>query len=272
MDATHRSPVHGSRTLQRWCLLLLLTAASGASCPRMVEQYKLPTARVLPSEATLDQVLLVVNENSARIQSLTADGAKLSSSEFPTLSADLAVERPQRMRLIAKATALTGAEFDFGSNDELFWFWVKRPQPPALYYCRHEQFDSSASRNVLPVDPDWLIEALGVVTFEPGADHQGPFPIGRGRIKVCTTVPGPFGNLTKVRVIDSSQGWVVGQHIYDANGQRLASALASGHKRDPASQAVVPRHVEIEWPQTNFTLKIDLGDVKINQLASSDAE
>lgn len=272
MDAKTASTPQFVRSAGRLGLLLLLVVAGGASCPRMVEQYKLPTARVLPSEATLEQVTMVVNENSSRIQSLSADGAKISSSEFPTLHADLAVERPQRMRLIAKATALTGAEFDFGSNDELFWFWVKRPQPPALYFCRHDQFDYSSSRNVLPVDPDWLIEALGIVTFDPAEQHQGPFPVGKGNIKVCTIVQGPTGQLTKVRVIDSAHGWIVAQHIYDANGQRLASATASGHRRDPQSQAILPRHVEIQWPQTNFSLKIDLGDVTVNQLATGDGQ
>lgn len=271
MDA-ELSLTAASRRLCRLSLLIVVVAASGASCPRMVEQYRLPVSRALPGDASFEQVAMMVNENSSRIQSLSASSAKLSSSEFPTLRANLAVERPQRLRLVAEATALTGAEFDFGSNDELFWFWVKRGQPPALYYCRHEQFDSSASRGVLPVEPDWLIEALGMVTLDPAEENQGPFPTGRGRLEIRTLVRRPQGTLTKVRVIDAAHGWIVAQHVYDSTGQRLASALASGHRRDPQSQAVVPRHVEIQWPLNNFNLKIDLGDVVVNPPATADTD
>lgn len=260
-------PAHG-RFAWRLALLLGAVVTSGAGCPRMVEQYRLPVARTLPAEATLEQVTMVINENSSRIHSLSSSGARMSSSEFPTLRANLAVERPRRLRLVAEATALTGAEFDLGSNDEQFWFWVKRSQPPAMYYCRHDQFDSSAARNVMPVEPEWLIEALGVVTFDPADEHQGPFPVGRGRLEVRTLVRRATGNLTKVRVIDAAQGWIVAQHVYDSSGQRLATVLASGHKRDPLSQAVVPQRLEIQWPLTDFAMKLDLGNMTVNGLES----
>lgn len=272
MDAEISTELLRGRCAMRLALLALLVGAGGASCPRMVEQYRLPVSPVFAHDAKLDQVAMVINENSARIQSISATGAKISSSEFPTLKASLAVERPKRLRLMAEATALTGGEFDLGSNDEIFWFWVKRNTPPALYYCRHDQFDSSVSRGVVPIEPDWLIEALGIVTFDGGDEHQGPFPVGRNRLEIRTIVQRPTGNLTKVRVVDASRGWIVAQHIYDSTGQRLASALASGHRRDPLSQAVLPRHVEIQWPLSDFSLKIDLGQVTLNNVPTDNAQ
>ena len=272
MDAKTAATSPSGRSALRLAMVALLLGTGGASCPRMVEQYRLPVSPVLTQQATLDQVAMLVNENSSRIQSISATSAKISSSEFPTLKASLAVERPQRLRLLAEATSLTGGEFDLGSNDELFWFWVKRNSPPALYYCRHEQFDSSALRGVVPIEPDWLIEALGIVTFDASEEHQGPFHVGRNRLEIRTIVRRPTSSFTKVRVIDANRGWIVAQHIYDSSGQRLASALASGHRRDPLSQAIVPRHVEIQWPLSDFSLKIDLGQIAINTVPIDNAQ
>ena len=52
------------------------------------------------------------------------------------------------------------SELDVGSNDELFWFWIKRNKPRALFYCRHDQFGSSNARQMIPVDPGWLAERV----------------------------------------------------------------------------------------------------------------
>ena len=94
--------------------------------------------------------------------------------------ANIALERPRRFRLRAD-TMITGPEVDLGSNDELFWFWVRRSPEPAVYFCRHDQFSSSVARQVLPVEPEWLIDALGVATLDPAGDHSGPVAVGQGR-------------------------------------------------------------------------------------------
>ena len=160
---------------RRWLLLIStgLFAASGASCPQFLRQYTNPLPRVLPPSPSLEQVIEVVNRNNSQIQSFSTNRATLSGPGFPTLRASVAFQRPGRFRLRAE-TGLTGAELDLGSNDELFWFWMRRNQPPAVYYCRHDQFAVSQTRQMLPFEPAWLIEALGVAELDPGLPHQGP--------------------------------------------------------------------------------------------------
>ena len=51
---------------------------------------------------------------------------------------------------------------------------MRRNQPPAVYYCRHDQFAASQARQMVPFEPAWLIEALGVAEIDPGLPHQGP--------------------------------------------------------------------------------------------------
>jgi hypothetical protein len=250
-----------------WLLLILvgLFSASGASCPKMFTQYTQPLPRVLPPKPTIEQVIEVVNRNNSQIQSFAANRAQLSGAGLPTtLRASVAFERPQRFRLRAE-TGISGTEFDLGSNDELFWFWVRRSQPPAMYYCRHEQFAASQARQMMPFEPAWLIEALGVVQLDPALPHQGPYFLPNDRLRIDTIRDTPQGPVTKVTIIDGSQGWVLEQHLYDARRQLLASSVASGHRRDPLSGLIMPTAVQLHCPPAQLSLRLDLGNVEINR-------
>ncbi|MEX2119838.1 MAG: hypothetical protein WD847_09605 [Pirellulales bacterium] len=252
------------RHMALW-LLVLVTSASGASCPQFLNTYTPPAARALPAGPTLSQITAVVNDNSNKVVSLYTDDASISVPRAPTIRASLALDRPLRFRLRGE-TRLTGPEVDLGSNEELFWFWVRRDPSQAVYHCRHDQFHSSSAAMVLPVEPHWLIEALGLVYFDPALAHQGPFPAGQGRLQILTPLETPRGQMTKVTVIDEARGWVLGQHLYDARNQLVASALAGQHQRDPLSEVTLPSRVEIHWPATQFSMRIELKNVAINQL------
>ncbi|MGC4006878.1 MAG: hypothetical protein QM811_28640 [Pirellulales bacterium] len=75
---------------------------------------------------------------------------------------------------LAQDTALTGAELDVGSNPQDYWLWVKRNEPKAFFYGRHDQYAQSQARQILPIEPEWLIEAFGLVTFDPAQPIEGP--------------------------------------------------------------------------------------------------
>jgi hypothetical protein len=250
----------------RWLLLIVvgLFGLGGASCPQMVRQYTAPLPRVLPASPTLEQVIEVVNRNSSQIQSFSTGRASLSGSGFPSLTASVAFQRARRFRL--QAGTSFGAELDLGSNDELFWFWVKRSQTPAIYFCRHDQFAMSQARRVTPFEPQWLIEALGVVELDRALPHQMTL-LPNDRIKIDTIRDTPEGPVAKVTIIDGSQGWVLEQHVYDATRRLVASAIASGHRRDPLTGLVMPTVVDINSPQAQLRMRIDLGNVEINRLA-----
>ena len=67
-----------------------------------------------------------------------------------------------RLRLVAGLPIGTGREIDLGSNDELFWFWIRRNDPPGVYYCRHAEFASSPISRELAVDPHLVAQAFGL--------------------------------------------------------------------------------------------------------------
>src|SRR6476469_436074 len=187
----------------------VLLSASGATCQRqlMMNPFAAPgpaAPQILMEGATRDQIVAAVNQNSSRIQSITATGVTITIPDMmglPLLSGNMAAERPGRFRLTAGTIA--GQELDIGSNDELFWLWVRRNQPPAVYFCRHSQFASSNIRSMMPIEPAWLLSAMGMVDIDPASVFDGPTPRPReGKFELRTWLRSASGNLPRVLVID----------------------------------------------------------------------
>jgi hypothetical protein len=246
--------------------ITVLTAGSGAQCNRRdVGSPAVYGPRALTQNPTLGDVIQVVNDNSNKIRSLFTTDATLTVPDAPSLKMSLAVERPKRLRMRAE-TALTGPELDIGSNDERFWFWIRRAPPPTVYYCRHEQFAASAAKQFVPVEPQWLLDAICTASFDPSLQHSPPQRNANGRLEIRTTVPTASGTMSKTTVVDEARGWVLEQHLYDERGQLIASALTNRHWRDPASGAVVPQEIEIRSAANQFSLKIDVRQWVVNSI------
>ena len=243
------------------CLLItaVLMVAGGAGCPNMVRHYTAPMPQVLPPSASLEQVIRVVNRNAAQIQSLSADNVTLTSPGMPTLRASLAVARPKRLRLRAH-TGLTGPELDLGSNDEVFWFWIRRNDPPAVYYCRHSDYASMPNGGALPIDPQWMLDSLGLMQLDPALPHQGPFPLSGNRLEVRTIIETPDGPRMKVTIADAIGGLVLEQRIFNSQNHLIARAVAQRHRRDPLTGLTLPRVVDISCPPEQFFMRINLGN------------
>ncbi|MGQ9769327.1 MAG: hypothetical protein ACUVQG_02120 [Thermogutta sp.] len=250
-----------------WLTLLLVCLVGCRNFPTPQESYVGPQ---LPTSPTFEQIATFVNANSSQIRTIVADQATLSSPGFPTLRSQIVFERPWRLRIRGE-TSLSGLELDVGSNDELFWFWVKRNEPPAFYFCRYSDFDNPASpaRRIVPIDPRWLVEAVGITELDPNAPHEGPIPLAGGRLEIRTKRPALDGIMTKVTVVDARYGLILGQHLYDSQGRLVVSALSYDHRREPVSGLVLPRVVEIAVPQSGMSLRLNLGNARINEPISN---
>jgi hypothetical protein len=260
-----------SRAATAWFALVVLSAASGAQCHRRDAYQPVYGPRVLTQNPSLADVMQAVNDNSAKIRSLYTTDATLTVPDAPTLRANLALERQKRLRLRAE-TALTGAELDLGSNDDLFWVWVRRQSPTTVYFCRHAQLSASAAKQILPVDPQWLLDAIGLTSFDAAQQHFPPQRNANGRLEIRTLVPGPTGTMTKTTVVDEARAWVLEQHLHDERGTLVASALTGRHWRDPGTGAIVPQEIEIRWPATQFSLKFDVRQWSVNQINADPAQ
>ncbi|MGY8768928.1 MAG: hypothetical protein ACKVH8_10955 [Pirellulales bacterium] len=224
---------------------------------------------VFAQAPTLESLIAHVNSNTQRIQSLEAEGASISVQGFPSIRASISMAPPKSFRLIGE-TSITGQLIDLGSNNQEFWAWSKVGDWPGQLYARHDQFQNTAARQMLPVEPSWISQALGLAYFDPNDRHQGPYPTQDGKMEIRSTVTSPSGQLTKVTVIDPTYGWVTQQHVYDSNGQTLASALASDHRYDPAIAASLPHQVDINLPPAQMRMAITVYGYRYNHLTPDD--
>ena len=241
--------------------------ASGASCPRTAWQPFKPTPPVVfaGKEPSLEEVAQVVNANRAKITGIYSTNSRISGSDFPSLRTSLAVGSERNVRLRA-GTGVTGQEMDVGSNQEIFWFWVKRAEPPALYYGSYNEYPTSQVAGALPIRPEWLTEAIGLVSLPPHLEHQGPFRRNDGMLEIRSPLIGPAGAMTRILILDAGSGYVNEIQLIDARGQLIAAARNSDHFRDSETGAVLPRKTEIDWPAAGMQLTLRLGDVQIAPL------
>jgi hypothetical protein len=175
----------------------------------------------------------------------------------------MAFEQPRRLRLTA-GTTITGQELDLGSNDELFWFWARQNPQPALFFARHDQFAGSPNRNMLPIEPLWIIDAMGLPRFDPALRHEGPFPRAGGLLEIRSRIPAPEGERTKITVINQQYGWVVNQQVYDPSGRMLAAANATEYEYYPHARAALPRKVAIELPPAELSFSVESKGYAVN--------
>ena len=244
---------------------------SGCTLNRPFQNQSVNTAPVaFQGVPTMDQVVQVVNGNTDRVRQLQSSGATLAVEGLPALQTTMALERPNRFRLQSGLRLTGGNELDLGSNDEHFWFWAKRNRPPALFFANHQEFQAGSQNTILPLSPQWLIEALGLVRMEPGQQHSGPYAHAAGRIQVRSQIPQPGGELTRILVIDAANGSILEHYVYDQSGTLLASALGSRHQYDTVTGVSLPREVSVKLPpaQLSFTIRTD--GYLINQLSASE--
>ncbi len=263
-------------------LLMIVFCGSGATCNRAFRnpfaQVGPPAPEVLQMGMSLDQVIAAVNQNASRIVSYQTNNASITvpgMPGIPLLRGNIAAQMPGKIRLQA-STALTGPEVDLGANDELFWFWVKRNEPPALYFSRHDQFANSAAKQVMPIEPQWLLDALGMMQFSPNDRHEGPFPHGpnspgKGELEIRSVIQTRGGQMSKSTIIDARRAWVLEQHVYDASGTLVASTRASGHRYHPEVGVSLPQKVELRVPAAQLSLSINVGTVQLNAVSDNPA-
>lgn len=270
-----------SSTFGWLCLSVLLFAAGGASCPyaRVTTPPEPLPPTAFEQPPTLQEVLAAVNRNTSAARQLKSDtvslrieGGSMLSKAIPPLRGNLAWEAPLRFRMTASLSSLTGTEVDIGSNDELFWIWSRWLEPPpghppAIFFARHSEFEQSPLRQMAPIQPRQIIEALGLTTLPPNAQYEGPTPQGNGLVELRMTTPGPQGPTSRVLLVHEKYGWVEQQHLFDAQGQPIASMTGSRHRYYPEQQVVLPLHIEIKLAQPEITLVIDVADYQVNRLA-----
>jgi hypothetical protein len=163
---------------------------------------------------------------------------------------------------------------DVGSNGEHFWIWTRAStpgNPAAFYFASHADFERSAVRQSIPLDPKWLIEGLGLVHFDPNDVHYGPVTTEGGWMKLFTVRQTATGPQTRVMLIDAKTGLIAQQALYDASNQLIAYTDSSDYTTISHNSRSVslPQRIVLNVLQGNgqdARMVIDLGSISLEPL------
>jgi len=230
---------------------------------------------VLNTAPSLEQIASVVNRTQG-IRQLSTNSATVkmvSMPSLPRLNATVNLERDKNFRLRASLPIVMGAGMDMGSNPEVFWFEVPEGISKTLYYARHDQYRQQLDRAILPVDPSWLMDALGLVQIDPASVDAGPVERPDGRYEISSRLSMPDGIYHRICFIEPSAGYVTDLYLYSPRGRLIAESHASEHAYYEQYQAALPHVVQIKLtPNVGppLEMKIEVGAYTINQLLSGD--
>ncbi len=262
-----------------WCLpavgLLCFFVCGGATCSRQTPATIFPPPPpVFQATPTLQELSSTLNRTKA-ISQLSTNSASvevLSMPDLPRLGATLNLQRDKNFRLRASLPIIF-AGIDMGSNTESFWFEVPEGVSKTLYYARHDQYQQQLSRAILPIDPTWMIDALGLVELDPSNVIAGPITRTDGRLEVRSTQSMPDGVYQKVLILDPKAGFVTDQFLYAPSGNLIARSHATKHAYYASYECSIPHEVEIHLlPSVGppLSMKIEVGSYAVNQLLSGD--
>ena len=225
---------------------------------------------VYDNQPTLDQMVQKLNQQAAAVNQVRAE-VRVAMDGIPgRLKGTLLIERPRKLRLKAGLLGVSEMGVDVGSNDELFWVWSRASLPgqqPTLFYATHRDYQHSTLRSALPIEPTWLIDALGFVQFSPADRHEGPILRSDGRYEIRSYQQSGSHPVIRISAIDPKYGWITQQTIYDAQGKRIAYVNSIKHKFYPEHDVSLPQQVQIHVDQPNgppIKLTVDAEDYSIN--------
>jgi hypothetical protein len=254
--------------MRKSILLVLLGSAIASGCNAFRPYSAAPTGDrgLVVDEVTSAKVVAALNENARRIQSIRSNDVDLTCSQgFETfnLRSSLVCQKPRNFRLNGKLMQSTVV--DLGSNDQEFWWWISKATPPHLFHCSHEEFARSQGKIALPFQPDWVMEALGMAEFDPRKSYQLT-PKGN-TLELVEAAYAPDGRpVRKVTTLARNRNTlqVTAHLLQDEKGKEICSARVLQVQRDPASDAILPRKVEMNWPAEKVKLVMTLNEIGVN--------
>lgn len=274
----------GSRTA--W---IFLAAALGTStgCQALGLGRSGPTPPPLAQQSlTVDEI---VARNNQTVQSIAgfqahAGVALNSNGRGGSVRGVMTVEKPRNFRM--RAGAALSDDADIGSNDELFWVWMKNRKDRKIYIGYYDQTGSAPGIGEM-FQPDWVIEALGFHEITP--DEQKDITLERGRDPATLVLEHRRYDAEgkpsrKTTIVDAKTGRVR-EHLFYGPGKNgdvlLARAVAKDYQRIPVQgddrvdSVVLPRRVQVEWLQPDqppLVVDVTINDPKIVALAPKDRE
>jgi hypothetical protein len=214
-----------------------------------------------------------MDDNAQRINTLRCDDMEvmvqrgLGVVQKISLPGKVACQRPRNFRM--DAGAIGSSEVDLGSNDQEFWFWIKRNDPPYQFYCPYSALTEGKGLKIpFPFQPEWVMETLGMGNYGPATRYQ--LVVEPDRYKLIERTQGPQGNM--VRKIIVFNKWEARGNapqvtdyllIDDRTNQEICSAKITEVQTGPQG-GVVPRRMVLYYPEAKVRMTLTMPRASFN--------
>lgn len=260
------------RRLWIW-LVWLLVLAPATGCKLFQPREKLtPVPVAFTDTPQVGDLFTTVNRRTQNVRQLQAETTVGISGVPARLSGSLLVERPNRLRLKVSPLGMDSLGADIGSNEHQFWVWVKSGGVMAdsmLMFANHQEYAQSQVATVMPLEPRWITDALGLITFESNGQYQGPIARSDGRLEIRAQEPTARGMMASTMVFDPKTGLLKQKAMYDAQGQMIGYCDIGEYQYFPEVDAAVPTSMTLHFrPGTDLvsTATIQLSNIRLNGL------
>jgi hypothetical protein len=252
--------------MKKWTILILalvfvvlyLHKTSIHNIRLVPEKEILREPQITPPPNLVPAFIDDLNLRNRGIRSIWYDHLKLRVRDRLTvrLSGSLAYEKPKKFHM--RLESILGEELLVGSNNQHFWFWSRRMDPPALYYCDHA--NTYRSRLKTPFHPIWIMESLGL----------GQVSVENAKLDAI----GPYWKVTEVRIstlgkkvlkttlIDVNAKAIVGHYIHDGNQLIVSSEVEEFYK---IKGHIVPKRIRTIWHEEGVELLWNFSEPVLNQ-------
>jgi hypothetical protein len=221
-----------------------------------------------------EQLVAYLNQNSEKIPGILSDDVGLTCYSGGGIGipvgGNLRAQGPRNFRLTAKAFGNT--EVDLGSNEQEFWYWIKRGDPYQVF-CSYQALEEGRVKQMpFPFQPDWVLEAMGMGKYGPADKYE--LVTEPGHFKLVERTKSPQGvPVKKIIVFDAlnrqtqpDKPQVLEFLVQDERtGKEICSAKIKRRQILPGGHGEIPRELELRWPEQNMKLVLQLNGVQVNQ-------
>ena len=256
----------------------VLVALAGCSSTRWgwVKNNDRPPASPASGDLpTAVQLVDYLNNNAGRIQSLRVEDLDLTCTQglqSVGLRGVMVSQKPRNFRLGAKT--LGNPVVDLGSNDQEFWYWISKADPPYQVYCAYKDLNEGRVRRMpFPFQPEWVMESMGLGPYGPADKYKLEHDADTVRLVEKTTSPqgAPVRKVIvfKRRPVAAPNAQVTDYLLVDdASGKEICGARISEVQVDRNTGAILPKRIELRWPSEKLKLALRMDGTVVNPQVS----
>jgi len=216
---------------------------------------------------SIAQLVGYLNDNSGRVDTIRSTELDMTCSVgLQSFGVRGKMIAQKKHNFLMAADVFGSREVDLGSNDQEFWWWIKKNEPPYQFFCSYDDLKSGRVGKIpFPFQPDWIIDALGMGSYGPPDRYK--LEIEGDKLKLVEKTLSPQGQpVRKVIVMNRRPVRAPTPQVTafllldDASGKEICSAHISETQVDGGPKGkggILPRRIEFRWAMPdNRTLKL----------------